>query len=183
MRFPNLGLSFLSLIIATASTPITFSLWASPGELRVLAQTPQARKAEADRLFNQGLKQYQTSQLKAALQSWEQALSIYREIKDRQGEGWALGNLGLAYNSFGDYPKAIDYHQQSLKIAQEIKDRLSEGKSLGNIGRAYDSLGDHPTAIDYYQQSLKIARYIQLFMMNSQFRINKNGKNQNSTFG
>ncbi|MBD2359424.1 hypothetical protein H6G41_33435 [Tolypothrix sp. FACHB-123] len=52
MRVPNLGLSFLALVIATASTPITFSFSAAPGELRVLAQTPQARKDEADSRAN-----------------------------------------------------------------------------------------------------------------------------------
>ncbi len=149
MRVHKIGLSLLALVIATASTPIIFSFSASPGELRVLAQTPQARKAEADRLFNQGNQQFQTSQFTAALQSWQQALSIYREIKDRQGEGAALGNLGLAYNSLGDYPKAIEYHQQSLALAREIKDRQGEAHALGNLGLAYDSLGEYPKAIDY----------------------------------
>jgi CHAT domain-containing protein/tetratricopeptide (TPR) repeat protein len=161
MRFYNLGLSFLALIIAIASIPIAFSLSASPGELRILAQTPQARKAEADRLFNQGIKQLQTSQFTAALQSWQQALSIYRSIQDRQSERKALVSLGLAYYSLGDYKKAIDYGQQQLAIAREIQDRQSEGEALGNLGGAYHSLGDYPKAIDYLQQWLAIARSLQ----------------------
>ncbi|BAY60055.1 TPR repeat-containing protein [Calothrix brevissima NIES-22] len=160
MGFHKIGLSFLALVIATASIPITFSLWATSGELRVLAQTPQARKAEADRLLKQGIEQFQTSQFTTALQSWQQALSIYREIQDRQGEEKALGNLGLVYNSLGDYKKAIDYHQQVLAIAQSIKDRQSEGAALGNLGIAYYSLGDYKKAIDYLQQYLAIAREI-----------------------
>ncbi|MBD2208718.1 tetratricopeptide repeat protein [Nostoc linckia FACHB-104] len=160
MRFHNIGLSFLALVIATASTPITFSLLSSPGELRVLAQTSTDRKAEADRLFQQGIEQYQTSQFEAALKSWQQALIIYRQIKDRKGEGNALNNLGLAYYALGDYTKAIDYHQQSLAIAREIKDRQGEGQSLGNLGLAYYALGDYTKAIDYHQQSLAIAKEI-----------------------
>jgi CHAT domain-containing protein/Flp pilus assembly protein TadD len=160
MRVQKIGLSLLALVIATASTPISFSLSAAPGELRVLAQTSEGRQAEADRLFNQGIEQFQTSQFEAALQSWQQALSIYREIKDRQGESAALVNLGAAYNSLGDYKKAIDYYQQSLAIAREIQDRKSEGAALGGLGIAYYSLGDYPKAIDYYQQNLVIAREI-----------------------
>jgi hypothetical protein len=38
---------------------------------QVLAQTPNARKAEADRLRKQGIEQYQASQFEAALQSWQ----------------------------------------------------------------------------------------------------------------
>ncbi|BAY26273.1 TPR repeat-containing protein [Calothrix sp. NIES-2100] len=125
---------------------------------QVLAQTANDRKAEADRLLNQGIEQAQTSQFEAAIQSWEKALIIYREIKDRKSEGSALNNLGNVYKSLGDYPKAIDYLQQSLAIAREIKDRLGEGRSLGNIGSVYSSLGDYTKAIDYQQQSLAILR-------------------------
>nr|WP_085999832.1 CHAT domain-containing protein [Nostoc sp. PCC 7107] len=124
------------------------------------AQTPNPRKAEADRLLDQGVQQYQISQFEAALQSWQQALNIYREIQDRQGEGKALGNLGVAYDLLGNYPKAIEYQQQRLAIAREIKDRRGEGNALGNLGNAYYSLGDYPKVIDYQQQSLAIAREI-----------------------
>ncbi|MFM7601748.1 MAG: tetratricopeptide repeat protein, partial [Pseudanabaena sp.] len=78
------------------------------------AQTTQDRQAEADRLFNQGRQQFQISQFEAAFQSWQQALTIYREIKDRQGEGAALGNLGIAYNFLGKYDKAIEFQLQRL---------------------------------------------------------------------
>ncbi|MBD2302737.1 CHAT domain-containing tetratricopeptide repeat protein [Nostoc sp. FACHB-190] len=124
------------------------------------AQTPDPRKTEADKLFVQGSQQFDTSQFEAALQSWQKALNIYREIKDRQAEGAALGSLGIAYYSLGDYPKAIEYQQQSLGIAREIKDRLGEGNALGNLGLAYHLLGDYPKAIEYQQQSLGIAREI-----------------------
>ncbi|WP_228045367.1 MULTISPECIES: CHAT domain-containing tetratricopeptide repeat protein [unclassified Tolypothrix] len=125
-----------------------------------IAQTTNDRKAEADRLLEQGIKQFEMSQLKEALQSWENSLAIYREIGDRQGEAASLGSLGNAYYSLGDYPKAIDYLQQSLVITKEIKNRLGEAASLGNLGIVYDSLGDYRKAIDYYQQSLAIAREI-----------------------
>ena len=107
------------------------------------AQTTQDRKAEADRLLQQGNQQYQISQFEAAFQSWQQALPIYREIKDRLGEGTALGNLGVAYYSLGKYDKAIEFQLQSLEIKREIKDRLGEGQSLGNLGVAHYSLGKY----------------------------------------
>jgi CHAT domain-containing protein/lipopolysaccharide biosynthesis regulator YciM len=122
------------------------------------AQTTQARKAEADRLFNQGNQQYQISQFEAAFQSYQQALNIYREIKFRQGELWALGSTGRAYNSLGKYDKAIEFYLQTLAIAREIKDRLGEGTTLGNLGVAYYSLGKYDKAIEFHLQSLEIAR-------------------------
>jgi CHAT domain-containing protein/peptide methionine sulfoxide reductase MsrA len=132
-----------------------------PGVAQTVSQTTeQQKKAEADRLFQQGWQQYRVSQFTAALQSWQQALKIYRAIKNRRGEGATLGNLGVAYFSLGNYAKAIEYHQQSLAIAREIKDRLGEGQSLGNLGIAYDSLGNYAKAIEYHQQRLAIAREI-----------------------
>ncbi|MBD2428162.1 CHAT domain-containing tetratricopeptide repeat protein [Phormidium sp. FACHB-1136] len=125
-----------------------------------LAQSTEARKAEADRLLDQGVEQYNVSQFREALQSWEQALAIYRDIQDRGGEGAALGNLGNAYDSLGDYHQAIDFQEQALTIFREIGDRSGEGSALGNLGATYNSLGDYRQAIDFHEQSLAIAREI-----------------------
>ena len=139
-----------------------FGLVLSPNATFVTAQTQTSQnlKAEADRLNVQGIRQCQTGQCETALQSFQQALAIYRQIKDRQSEGASLGNLGLAYLNLGRYEKAIDYERQSLAIAREIKDRQSEGKALGNLGLAYLNLGQYDKAIDYQRQLLAIAREI-----------------------
>jgi tetratricopeptide (TPR) repeat protein len=181
MRYQRIGLTAFVTFLATILSvdlglPVLNRYFSHNSQ--VLAQSSEARKAEANRLFDQGIQQFQTSQVEAALQSWQQALIIYREIKNRLGEGTSLGNLGIAYHSLGDYAKAIEYHQQylaisgeikdrlgegqsqSLAIAREIKDRLGEGASLGNLGSAYHSLGDYAKAIEYHQQRLAIAREI-----------------------
>jgi len=160
MRIHKLGHAFAALLIATASTAVLSSFTPSLGGVQVVAQAVDAKIAEADKLLRQGNEQGKTSQFNAALQSFQRALSIYREIKDRKGENAALNNLGIVYRSLGDYHKAIDYQQQSLKIARELKNREREGNALGNLGSTYLSLGDYPKAIDYQQQSLKIAREI-----------------------
>src|SRR6478672_860376 len=149
--------AFLTLL-TTVSTSLSLNPWASSSATQIFAQTSDSRKAEADRLKQQGIQQYRNSQFEAALQSWQQALIIYREIKDRIGEGRVLGNLGVTYKSLGDYAKAIEYQQQSLVIKREIKDREGEGASLGNLGIAYQYLGNYPKAIEYQQQSLAISR-------------------------
>ncbi len=78
---------FLLIVFSTLLLTGLQSLRLNPrrfGESAVAAQTPDARKAEAYRLFQQGQEQFQTSQFEAALKSWSQALIIYREIKDRK---------------------------------------------------------------------------------------------------
>ncbi|UNU24052.1 CHAT domain-containing tetratricopeptide repeat protein [Microcoleus vaginatus] len=122
------------------------------------AQAIDARQVEADRLIQQGLQQYQTGQIRAALNSWQQALQIYRALKNRLGEGVALGLLGDTYDSLGNSAKAIEYKQRALTIAREIKNRHIEGLALRDLGRVYYSLGNSAKAIEYSQQSLAIAR-------------------------
>ena len=134
----------------------------------VLAQTAEERKAEADRLFELGKQQYQVSQFLEALQSWEAALQIYREIgvreafpqESRNGEVHSLGGVGIAYDSLGQYERAIDFYEQSLALAREIGNPSGEANSLGNLGLAYYNLGQYERALDFYEQSLALAREI-----------------------
>ncbi|MEG4544515.1 CHAT domain-containing protein [Microcoleus sp. Aus8_D2] len=155
-RLTNVFLASISLFLLA-----TIPLLTTPDSLfPAIAQTTNARQAEGDRLMQQGNQQYRASQFQAALNSWQQALQIYRALKNRLGEGTALGTLGGAYRSLGDYTKAIEYSQQSLAIARSIKNREGEGTALGNLGVAYLYLGNYTKAIEYSQQSLAIARSI-----------------------
>ncbi len=128
--------------------------------LTAVAQSVSDRKAEADRLFEQGKKQFEASQFQQALQSWEQSLAIYLEIGNRQGIAASLNNLGNAYYRLGDYRKAINYHQKALEIEKQIGNREGIATSLNNLGAAYKNLGNYRKAIDYYQQVLVIDKQI-----------------------
>lgn len=123
--------------------------------------TTQSRKAEADCFLEQGIKQIDTKRFQAALQSLQQALTIYKELQDRSGEGQVLKNLGNVYYAQKDYKKSIEFQQQTLVVAREIRDRELEGRALNNLGLAYKELGDSNKAIEYYQQALAIAQEIQ----------------------
>ncbi|MEG4249064.1 CHAT domain-containing protein [Microcoleus sp. Pol10D4] len=138
------------------------SLLTTPDSLfPAIAQTTDARQLEADRLMQQGIQQYQSGQFPAALNSVQQALQIYRALKNRQREGLVLVFLANAYHDEGNDAKAIEYSQQSLAIARSIKDRQGESLALGILGNAYYSVGDSAKAIEYSQQLLAIAREIQ----------------------
>jgi tetratricopeptide (TPR) repeat protein len=58
-----------------------------------------------------------------AIEYYEQALAINRELKMRINEGIALGFLGTTYYSMGQHEKAIEYLQQALAITRETKSR------------------------------------------------------------
>ena len=95
-----------------------------------------------------------------AIEFYEQALAIAREIGDRRGEGANLGNLGICYLALGQTSRAIEYLEQALAIAREIGNRRDEGSNLDNLGNCYSALGQTSRAIEYYEQALAIFRAI-----------------------
>ncbi|MEM7712626.1 MAG: CHAT domain-containing tetratricopeptide repeat protein [Cyanobacteria bacterium P01_A01_bin.68] len=162
LRFITL-LSLVATLSGAAVPNLAVELKAS----QVLAQTVDEREVQAVRLLKQGSEQLKTGEYETAIQSSQQALVIYREIKNRQGEVLALKLINLAYLSLGnyalktgEYETAIESFQQVLIFYREIKDQQGEGMALHGISLAYLSLGNYTKAIDYSEQHLAIAREI-----------------------
>ncbi|MBW2637871.1 MAG: tetratricopeptide repeat protein, partial [Deltaproteobacteria bacterium] len=122
-----------------------------------LLDNPQSHSAV---LGNLGNAYGDIGQVEKAIEYYEQALVISKEIGDRQGEGNHLGNLGNAYINLGQVEKAIEYYEQALVISKEIGDRQGEGIWLGNLGNAYRNLGQVEKAIEYHEQALVISKEI-----------------------
>lgn len=128
------------------------------GSSVVIAQSVDERRAEADRLLQQGVQHYQTNQLDDALESFQQALEIYREIGDRTGEGKTLGTLGQFYRKLYSYYQALVSFQQALIIFRELGDRTREAATLFVIGEAYYFLEQYPQALESFQEALSTFR-------------------------
>ena len=77
---------------------------------------------------------YFLSEPRKAIEFYEQALKISREIGDRRGEGNALGNLGLAYSDLGEPRKAIEFYEQALAIAKGDRRPARRRKRAGQPG-------------------------------------------------
>ncbi len=66
-----------------------------------------------------------------AIQCFEKALALYRELGDRRGEMIALSNLGATYVNRGEKSKGADYYLQAVNLAERLRESLSaltEGK-------------------------------------------------------
>lgn len=95
-------------------------------------------------LYQEGEKYLSEKKLHKALDNFESALEITREIGDRMAEGYQLKMLGgVSYqigeeqNDIGYLNKAIEYGEKAVEIAQEIDDKTLEGSALGVLGNAY----------------------------------------------
>ena len=111
---------------------------------------------QAEKLLTQGTEQYQNNQLEAAIQSWQEALKLYRQQRDANGESLALGRIGLAYERLGDYRQAVDYFEQTLAVVKKNGNNQLEASILGNLGNNYLRLGNYPQAMEAYNSSLAL---------------------------
>ena len=92
-------LSFLLLWgfpVQLVGTNLRMSLLAQGQEER-----SQERNAEGLRLYGEGQQLLKKGKFREALEKFERALVIVREIGERQGEGAILKNLGSIYKNLG----------------------------------------------------------------------------------
>jgi tetratricopeptide (TPR) repeat protein len=95
-----------------------------------------------------------------ALDRFQRALSIVRDLGDKRGQGAALGNLGIACCNLGELRKAVEFYEQALAIAHDIGDRLGESQALGNLANAYQQMGNTSKAIEFYEECLSLHRQL-----------------------
>jgi tetratricopeptide (TPR) repeat protein len=79
-------LKYLSLVTANLLFCLTFSLLPTAYFLfpfPIKAQTVQSQNAEAEKLYEEATQQYRDGRYREAIQTYQQALVIYRKIGDR----------------------------------------------------------------------------------------------------
>ena len=99
-----------------------------------------------------------TGATKAAVEHYQQALAIFRETGNRDGEAASLVGLAGSYATLGQTTAAIEHHQQALAIYRETGNRDGEASSLSGLGGSYATLGQTTAAIEHHQQALATFR-------------------------
>jgi tetratricopeptide (TPR) repeat protein len=95
-----------------------------------------------------------------ALERYNEALPVYRQLLDRKGEAATLNNIGGVYSVLGDKQQALACYNQALPLRREVGDRRGEATTLNSIGRVYAALGDQAEALAHYKQALPLSRQV-----------------------
>jgi CHAT domain-containing protein len=127
-------------------------------ELRLA--TPEDRKrlvaertyAEAEALLNEG----KAEAVAKAIERFQQALLLWREMNNRPKEANTLSDLSYSYGLLSNSQKALEYDQQALVVRRAIGDKTGEADSLQSIGSDYAFLGEMRLGIQFYNQALTI---------------------------
>ena len=92
-----------------------------------------------------------------SLSAAQQALSIWKTLRDRSGEADALSQLAKYYNYFAKkYDRALETLQRSLELNRQVNDRAGEGRTLSILSTVYRSLNQFHKALETAQTALSI---------------------------
>jgi CHAT domain-containing protein/Tfp pilus assembly protein PilF len=128
---------------------------------QVAITQPQSSQSEALRqLLRQAKQQAQQGKPQQAIETFQEALKLARQLKNRSLQATTLNNIGLVYSDIGQPQEALKYLQQALPIRREVGDRSGEVITLSNIGAVYRYIGQPQETLKYFQQALPIAREI-----------------------
>ena len=126
-------------------------------ELR--AATPDdARRADAERLFNQGLDELHRYAYDAATATFTRALSLYRDLQNREREADSLEALGIIEGNRSHAEKAIGFYEQVLAVRRAAGDRHGESIVFNELSAASLALSRNDQARGYSEQALMVAR-------------------------
>jgi len=96
-----------------------------------------------------------------ALEYYEQALTIHREVGNRVVEATTLNNIGMVYRALGDNRRALEYFEQALPIHREVGNRAVEATTLFNIATIRQAEGNYAEAVRLLEQVVAIDEAIE----------------------
>ena len=110
--------------------------------------------AEGQGLFAQAT----APSLRKAIDKFQEALTLWRLVEDRQAEAVTLSQLGKGYDLLGEKVTALEFYNEALPLLRAVKDDAGEATTLNNIGLIYDSLGEKQEALKFYDQAIPLLR-------------------------
>lgn len=108
---------------------------------------------EATAYNNQGVNYWYQGADSLALSSYQKALGIFQQLKNRRREAIAFNNMALISYNREDYASALDYHQNAEAIFRELGLQSYLLNSLSNTGVVFLALSDYPKALEYFLEA------------------------------
>lgn len=105
-----------------------------------------------------------------ALDAYNQALPLWRDLRDRSGEARTLNNIGTVYSLLGETAKALEYFNQSLPIIRDLKDPIGEARTLNNIAWVYREQGQLKDALTQINAAIGLIEKLRSATKNESLR-------------
>ena len=112
-------------------------------------------------LNSRGTSLWSMGRLEDAIESFAEALIIYRTLRVTRQETIVLSNMGVIFSALGEYEEALAHYKSSLQLTQTMGDRASVALKLANIGQTYADVGDFERAERYLRKGMKVAEQLE----------------------
>jgi CHAT domain-containing protein/Flp pilus assembly protein TadD len=114
--------------------------------------------AEGETIGNWALLLRERGELEKSRDLLVRALAIRQELKDREGQGTALGNLADVEAALGAYGDALTHFQASLAIAGNPRNNNALAIRKNNLGKLYRLMGKNDLALQEFTEAGELQR-------------------------
>ncbi len=125
------------------------------------------RSGEANSLEGLGDTYLSLNQSERAIDSYQQAAGIRRDILDFLGEAKNLLSLAATYEALGQHQKAIEYYQECysrlLMNRQQANSCIIMASCQNQIGFIRYKIGQNSRAIENHREALQISQHTNIF--------------------
>lgn len=129
--------------------------------LQLLPGDNEGLRLRGEVLHTQGNIRFYTGKQREAVESYAEALALFRKLQFRRLEATMLMNIGFVSQCMGEYEGALRYYQDSYNIDLEIGDRFYTGAKLANIGQAHAEMGQFDRAEKYLRKAGDLCRSVE----------------------
>lgn len=118
---------------------------------------------DAAELYARAQSQYEQGDLLTAIATFQEALEIYKNSRDRLREGDTLDRLGRIHSDLGQYAQALELYQQAAIHRQELGDRQGESETLTSLGITFARLGQYDRARSSLERAWEIYQSLEIW--------------------
>jgi class 3 adenylate cyclase/tetratricopeptide (TPR) repeat protein len=120
-----------------------------------LAEKLDYPKGQGDAMNFRGVTEDIHGNWKEAIEYFEKALEIRKQLTDLPGQASLYNNIGNVYESLEMYPESLKAYRLALKIRRDLGDEKKELRALYNLSITYESIGNYPEALETIFQFLE----------------------------
>lgn len=121
------------------------------------AQHPQVQKLKAYAFNNQGSLLTERTEYDSALQVFQKAVELWKQLRDTLGMADAYNNMGIIYDNLGAFDKSVEEYSRALELREAVNDIVGVADAYNNLGVVYHYQGLYQQALENYLAAL--ARY------------------------
>jgi len=121
----------------------------------------EQKRAAARQVAKEGStlqKQRTAESLRKAIEKYQEALRLWREVGDRKQVAVTLNDIGVVYYDLGEYQQAINYYNEALPIYLEVGALKDRAITQRNLALIYRYSGQLQKALEALTSFLDFAR-------------------------